>query len=66
MLSDMKSIVQADRSRLLYDDPYSQSGHAYGTWSAPAVPPQNLMSPEEAKREREALDNITRWASEYV
>lgn len=24
------------------------------------------MNPEEARREQEALDNITRWASEYV
>lgn len=58
------SFLQADRTRLLYDD--YPAGHGYGTWGASSVPPQNVMSPEEVQREQEALDNITRWASEYA
>lgn len=59
-----RSFLQADRTRLLYDD--YPAGHGYGTWGASSVPPQNVMSPEEVQREQEALDNITRWASEYA
>ncbi|KAI1623859.1 hypothetical protein EDD37DRAFT_610064 [Exophiala viscosa] len=55
---------EGDRSRLLYDD--LGTNHGYGTWGASNVPAQNVMSAEEVQREQEALDNITRWASEYV
>jgi len=59
---------QAERRGLLYnEDGYTSSGsHNYGSWGQPSAPPQNVMSPEEVKREQQALDNITRWASEYV
>lgn len=56
--------LQADRTRLLYDD--YPGAHNYGTWGAGTIPPQNVVSPEELQREQEALDRITRWASEYV
>ncbi|KAJ9496269.1 hypothetical protein H2202_008227 [Exophiala xenobiotica] len=53
-----------DRSRLLYDE--LGANHGYGTWGASNVPSQNVMSPEEVRREQEALDNITRWASDQI
>ncbi|KIW16303.1 hypothetical protein PV08_06354 [Exophiala spinifera] len=53
-----------DRSRLLYDE--LGANHGYGTWGASNVPAQNVMNPEEARREQEALDNITRWASDQI
>lgn len=60
---------QAERQHLLYGDPYAQNGNGYGTYTGQAshgIPPQNVMSPEEVKREQEALQNITRWAGEQV
>lgn len=57
---------QAERTRLLYDDPYSQPSQNYGSWNQPNAPPQNIMSPEEVRREQQALDNITRWASDQI
>ncbi|KIX05788.1 uncharacterized protein Z518_03760 [Rhinocladiella mackenziei CBS 650.93] len=54
----------ADHSRLLYDD--LTGAHSYGTWGASSAPSQNVMSPEEVQREQEALDNITRWASDQI
>ncbi|EHY58159.1 hypothetical protein HRR83_004984 [Exophiala dermatitidis] len=55
---------QADRTRLLYDD--YPSSHGYGTWATSNIPSQNVMSQEEVQREQEALDNITRWASDQI
>ncbi|KAI1611282.1 hypothetical protein EDD36DRAFT_466235 [Exophiala viscosa] len=55
---------EGDRSRLLYDD--LGTNHGYGTWGASNVPAQNVMSAEEVQREQEALDNITRWASDQI
>ncbi|KAL2441126.1 hypothetical protein ABEF95_012345 [Exophiala dermatitidis] len=55
---------QADRTRLLYDD--YPSSHGYGTWGTSNIPSQNVMSQEEVQREQEALDNITRWASDQI
>jgi len=48
----------------MYDE-YGTGVHGYGTWGAGNVPSQTVLSPEEAQREQEALDGITRWASEY-
>ncbi|KIV81182.1 hypothetical protein PV11_08619 [Exophiala sideris] len=59
-----KDHEEGDRSRLLYDD--LGTNHGYGTWGASNVPAQNVMSPEEVQREQEALDNITRWASDQI
>ena len=56
---------QVERARLMYDD-YGTGVHGYGTWGAGNVPSQTVLSPEEAEREQEALDGITRWASEYA
>ncbi|KAL6245467.1 hypothetical protein RBB50_007466 [Rhinocladiella similis] len=53
-----------DRSRLLYDE--LGANHGYGTWGASNVSAQNVLNPEEARREQEALDNITRWASDQI
>ena len=61
--------LQAERQHLLYGDPYAHNVNGYGVYpgqGAPAVAPQNVMSPDEVKREQEALDNITRWAGEQV
>ena len=60
---------QAERQHLLYGDPYAQYGNVNGAYTVPGahgIPPQNVMSPEEIRREQEALDNITRWAGEQV
>lgn len=57
-----------ERTRLLADDPYSASHRQYGGWQqnqAPPPPP-NALSPAEAKRQREALDDILRWASNQI
>lgn len=57
-----------ERTRLLADDPYSTSHRQYGGWQqnqAPPPPP-NALSPAEAKRQREALDDILRWASNQI
>ena len=62
--SPSDSKLQADRTRLLYDE-FGTGAHGYGTWSAGNVPSQNVLSAEEVEREQEALDGITRWASEY-
>ena len=60
---------QAERQHLLYGDPYAQYGNVNGAYNVPGphgISPQNVMSPEEIRREQEALDNITRWAGEQV
>ena len=43
-----------------------QSGNSYGTYGqgTQGLLPQHTMSPEELKREQEALENITRWTGE--
>lgn len=59
----------AERQHLLYGDPYAQYGNgnsAYVGQGAHGISPQNVMSPEEVRREQAALDNITRWAGEQV
>ena len=61
--------LQAERQHLLYGDPYAHNGNGYGTYpgqGAHGIPPQNVMSPEEVRREQEALDSITRKAGEQV
>ncbi|RMZ90002.1 hypothetical protein DV736_g2759, partial [Chaetothyriales sp. CBS 134916] len=65
----------AERQRLL-DDPYSRynSGSNNNSYNAagnaayaPIQPPGlNTLSPEEQRAEREALDSITRWASDQI
>jgi hypothetical protein len=60
---------QPEHSHLLYsDDPYNQSGNSYGTYGqgTQGLLPQHTMSPEELKREQEALESITRWTGEWV
>lgn len=58
---------QAERQHLLYGDPYAQFGNGTGPYTGPGnIPPQNVMSPEEIRREQQALDSITRWAGEQV
>lgn len=64
--TDTHSPLQTERTRLLYDDPYSQPSQNYGSWNSSTPPPQNVLSPEEVKREQQALDNITRWASDQI
>ncbi|KEF51753.1 uncharacterized protein A1O9_12090, partial [Exophiala aquamarina CBS 119918] len=54
-----------ERHRLMYDE-YGTGVHGYGTWNAGNVPSQTVLSPEEAQREQEALDGITRWASDQI
>jgi hypothetical protein len=63
------AIHQAERQHLLYGDPYAQYGNGTGVYTgqgAHGIPPQNVMSPEEIRREQQALDSITRWAGEQV
>ena len=52
-----------DRQRLLYDD-YQPNATNYGTWRSHAIPPENMMSPEEVRREQEEFNRITQKASE--
>lgn len=61
-------ICQAERQHLLYGDPYAHygNGNTYHAQGSHGMPPHNVMSPEEVRREQEALDNITRWAGEQV
>ena len=48
-------------NRRLLDDSYPSYANSY----QPIAPP-NALSPEEQRVEREALDNITRWASDQI
>ena len=64
--ADQTSPLQMERSHLLSsDDPYNPNnpaGYAYGGTSQSLA--QRHLNPEEAKREQEALENITRWTTE--
>jgi Late endosomal/lysosomal adaptor and MAPK and MTOR activator len=55
----------ADRQRLLYDD-YQPTTVGYGTWGNHAIPPENIMSPEEIQRERSEFNRITQHASDQI
>ena len=54
-----------DRQRLLYDD-YQPTATNYGTWGNHAIPPENMMSPEEVQREQEEFSRITQKASDHI
>jgi Late endosomal/lysosomal adaptor and MAPK and MTOR activator len=57
--------LQPERSHLLNaDDPYNASGYGYGSASQDLAS-RHVLNPEEAKREQEALEGITRWTTEY-
>ena len=62
------ALLQSEYSHLLdSDDPYNQSGNSYGTNGsrlAQGRRTQQVMNSEDVKREREALEGITRWTSE--
>ena len=57
---------QDERQRLLNDDPYAQPHHNYGAWHQPPAQQLNAASPEDQKREQEAMHNIMRWASDQI
>lgn len=59
-------MLQDERQRLLSDDPYAQPHHNYGAWHQPPAPQPNALSPEDQKREQEAMHNIMRWASDQI
>ena len=50
----------SERQRL-FDDTYPTYANGYQP-----TPPPNALSPEEQRAEREALDSITRWASDQI
>lgn len=58
--------TQNERQRLLADDPYAQPHHNYGAWHQPPAPQLNALSPEDQRREQEAMHNIMRWASDQI
>lgn len=56
-----------ERSHLLNpDDPYNASGYGYGSTSQGLAHPRHALNPEDAKREQEALEGITRWTTDAV
>jgi hypothetical protein len=57
--------LQPERSHLLNsDDPYNASGSGYGSTSQGLAASRHVLNPEDAKREQEALEGITRWTTE--
>lgn len=60
------SADEAERQRLLSDDPYAHPHHNYGAWQQAPAPQPSVMSPEDQKREQEAMHNIMRWASDQI
>lgn len=65
-LGGRDSTDEDERQRLLSDDPYAQPHHNYGAWHHPPAPQPNALSPEDQKREQEAMHNIMRWASDQI
>lgn len=58
--------LQDERQRLLSDDPYRQPHQNYGAWHQPPARQPNAPTPEDHKREQEAMQNIMRWASDQI
>ena len=57
---------QAERQRLISDDPYGAPHPNYNAWHQPPAPQPNALSAEDQKREQEAMNNIMRWASDQI
>ena len=55
----------SERQRLLYDD-YQPTTTTYGTYNTHAIPPEDLMSPEEIQEERDQFNRITQNASDCI
>lgn len=61
-----ESASEGEQQRLLADDGYSHPNHHYGAWHQPPAPHPNALSPEEQKREQEAMRNIMQWANNQI
>lgn len=57
---------ESERQRLIADDPYGAPHPNYNAWHQPTAPVPNALSPEDQKREQEAMNNIMRWASDQI
>lgn len=62
----MLTIEQSERQRLIADDPYGAPHPNYNAWHQPTAPQPNAPTPEDQKREQEAMNNIMRWASDQI
>ena len=59
------SPLQPERSHLLNsDEHYNASGYGYGSSNQGLATSRHALNPEDAKREQEALEGITRWTTE--
>lgn len=57
--------LQLERSHLLNsDEHYNASGYVYGSTAQAPATSRHALNPEDAKREQEALEGITRWTTE--